>query len=66
MSKKLTMIKLGDIRENPLNIHAEDDAEQIRLMAESINLIGLESPLVVYEDEFAGKKIYRILSGHKR
>ena len=66
MAKQLTKVKLGDIRENPLNIHSEDNAEQIRLMAESINLIGLESPLVVYADEFAGKTIYRILSGHKR
>ena len=36
MAKQLTKVKLGDIRENPLNIHSEDNAEQIRLMAESI------------------------------
>lgn len=59
-------INLGSIRENPLNIHSEDNDEQIQLMADSISEIGLQNPLVVYEDSYAGKTVYTILSGHKR
>lgn len=67
MAKTLMKIKLGSIRENDMNIHTDDNEQQIRLMAESINLIGLQSPLVVYEDnDLSGKKVYTILSGHKR
>lgn len=64
--RTFTQINLGNIRENPLNIHNNDDDDQIQLMADSISEIGLQNPLVVYEDNYAGKKVYTILSGHKR
>ena len=65
--KTLTKIKLGNIQPNPLNIHNNDSSQQVKIIADSISTIGLESPLVVYEDkEFANKKMYTIISGHKR
>ena len=65
--KTLTKIKLGNIQPNPLNIHNNDSSQQVKIIADSISSIGLESPLVVYEDaEFANKKMYTIISGHKR
>ena len=65
--RTIELIKLGNIQVNPLNIHRNDSEEQIRIIAESITSIGLESPLVVYKDNvFAGKQMYTIISGHKR
>ena len=65
--RTIELIKLGNIQTNPLNIHQNDSEEQIRIIADSITSIGLESPLVVYKDNvFAGKQMYTIISGHKR
>ncbi len=65
--RTIELIKLGNIQENPLNIHKNDADDQIKVIADSIASIGLESPLVVYKDNvFAGKQMYTILSGHKR
>lgn len=65
--RTIELIKLGNIQANPLNIHQNDAEEQIRIIADSIASIGLESPLVVYKDNvFAGKQMYTIISGHKR
>ena len=65
--RTIELVKLGNIQVNPLNIHQNDAEEQIRIIADSIASIGLESPLVVYKDNvFAGKQMYTIISGHKR
>ena len=65
--RTIELIKLGNIQENPLNIHKNDADDQVKIIADSITSIGLESPLVVYKDNiFAGKQMYTIISGHKR
>ena len=67
--RTIAKIKLSDIHTNPNNIFTDNDSaseEQIRLIAESINMIGLESPLVVYNNAINGGKEYILLSGHKR
>lgn len=67
MARKVELIKLKDIKRNPLNIFdAEEDRQDIESLAASIKKIGLESPIVVYLSNDSPFKEYKILSGHRR
>lgn len=54
-------VRLDSIKENPLNNRLMDP-EQIAILADSIRMIGMMQPPVVYQD---GAE-YILLSGHKR
>ena len=66
MVRKIELISASRIKENSLNIHNETDPEQIALMAESIEIVGLQEPLVVYPEDNSNNTDFIILSGHKR
>lgn len=56
-------IRLGDIVPNPLNKSRSMDFNQIEILKDSIQDIGLLHPLVVYKND-SGK--YTLISGHRR
>lgn len=57
------LLNVESIQENPLNKRSMDD-EEIQILAESIQSVGLMNPLAVYPYPYDEK--YIVLSGHKR